>query len=160
MLYAIEIPSPVGTLYLGLTGSAVREIRFSPIPNGIPIPSGSPAQALSERLIEQLDAYFSGRLVAFDLPLDLVGTEYQMRVWNSLIEIPYGQTIRYAELARRNGSGARAVGQAIHYNPISIIVPCHRVVGSDGALTGYAGGLPRKQWLLEHEQRRPVSHGH
>lgn len=101
----------------------------------------------------QLTAYFDGRLRAFDLPLAPNGTELQRRVWSALRRIPFGTTISYAELARRVSTTAavRAVGAANGRNPIPIVVPCHRVIGSDGSLTGFGGGLERKQWLLHHE---------
>jgi methylated-DNA-[protein]-cysteine S-methyltransferase len=103
----------------------------------------------------QLAAYFAGDLVSFDLPLNLDGTSFQRTVWAGLQDIPYGETISYGELARRIGqpSASRAVGLANGRNPVSIVVPCHRGVGSDGSLTGYGGGLPRKQYLLALEQR-------
>jgi methylated-DNA-[protein]-cysteine S-methyltransferase len=103
---------------------------------------------------EQLRAYFAGELRQFDLPLVLAGTEFQRRVWTALCEIAFGETVSYAALARRIGApkAVRAVGAAVGRNPISIIVPCHRVVGSDGGLRGYGGGLDRKHWLLEHER--------
>ena len=103
----------------------------------------------------QLGAYFAGELTSFDLPLSLEGTGFQRTVWAGLQAIPYGETISYGELARRIGqpSASRAVGLANGRNPVSIVVPCHRVVGSDGSLTGYGGGLPRKQYLLALEQR-------
>ena len=101
----------------------------------------------------QLTSYFDGRLRAFDLPLSPNGTEFQRRVWSALRRIPFGTTISYAELARRVSTTAavRAVGAANGRNPIPIVVPCHRVIGSDGSLTGFGGGLERKQWLLHHE---------
>lgn len=103
----------------------------------------------------QLRDYFEGRLTEFDLPLNPQGTAFQMRVWKQLCGIPFGETISYAELARRigNRNASRAVGMANSRNPISIIVPCHRVIGADNSLTGYAGGLDRKRALLEHEAR-------
>lgn len=107
-------------------------------------------------VVRQLEAYFAGRLTVFDLPLHQVGTEFQRRVWAELVRIPYGQTISYGELARRLGQpgAARAVGLANGRNPIGIIVPCHRVIGATGALTGYGGGTERKRQLLELEQHR------
>ncbi|MCW3020117.1 MAG: methylated-DNA--protein-cysteine S-methyltransferase [Solirubrobacterales bacterium] len=104
----------------------------------------------------QLGAYFAGQLTRFDLPVAGCGTEYQERVWAAVEEVPYGATISYGALARRLGNprAARAVGLANAHNPISIIVPCHRVIGSSGALVGYAGGRERKQWLLAHETKR------
>ena len=109
--------------------------------------------SLIDEARRQLVAYFAGRLRAFDLPLAPNGTDFQRRVWNALREIPFGTTISYAKLARRvsNAAAVRAVGAANGRNPIPIIVPCHRVIGSDGSLTGFGGGLQRKQWLLRHE---------
>jgi methylated-DNA-[protein]-cysteine S-methyltransferase len=104
----------------------------------------------------QLGEYFAGVRTKFTLPLALEGTPFQKSVWSVLLEIPYGATISYAELAKRVGTprAARAVGGANARNPISIVVPCHRVVGADGALTGYAGGEERKRWLLDFERQR------
>ncbi|MFF1506527.1 methylated-DNA--[protein]-cysteine S-methyltransferase [Streptomyces sp. NPDC058326] len=103
--------------------------------------------------IRQLDAYFAGELTAFDLPLHLIGTPFQKRVWEQLLRIPYGETRTYGELAEELGSpgSSRAVGLANGKNPVSIIVPCHRVIGAGGGLTGYGGGLDRKQRLLAFE---------
>ena len=103
--------------------------------------------------VEQLEAYFAGERQAFDVPLALAGTPFQRRVWDALAAIPYGQTVTHAELAVRAGrpGAARAAGAANGRNPISIVLPCHRVVGASGALTGYAGGVERKRWLLAHE---------
>ncbi|GAA2618507.1 methylated-DNA--[protein]-cysteine S-methyltransferase [Actinomadura fulvescens] len=105
-------------------------------------------------VVEQLEAYFAGELTEFDLPLALRGTPFQRTVWQALQEIPYGETISYGQLAQRIGkpSASRAVGLANGKNPISIIVPCHRVVGSAGSLTGYGGGLERKRRLLDFER--------
>jgi methylated-DNA-[protein]-cysteine S-methyltransferase len=103
----------------------------------------------------QLAAYFAGERTAFDLPLAMRGTAFNLRVWAELRGIPYGETASYADVARRLGSpgAARAVGAANARNPIPIIVPCHRVVGADGSLTGFGGGIERKRWLLAHEAR-------
>ena len=105
-------------------------------------------------VVEQLDAYFAGELRRFDLALAPEGTEFERRVWDALVRIPYGETVSYGELANELGmpGGARAVGRANALNPISIVVPCHRVVGSNGKLTGYAGGLDVKRRLLDHER--------
>ena len=104
-------------------------------------------------ITDQIDAYFAGERENFDLELAPSGTSFQMRVWDELTKIPYGETISYSELARRLGDLklVRAVGTANGRNPISIIIPCHRVIGADGSLVGYGGGLERKKWLLEHE---------
>ena len=104
---------------------------------------------------EQLAEYFAGERQEFDVPLKLAGTPFQQRVWRELVRIPFGTTITYAELARRIGqpTASRAVGHANGRNPISILVPCHRVIGADGKLTGYAGGVEKKQWLLAWERR-------
>ncbi|HWA13998.1 MAG TPA: methylated-DNA--[protein]-cysteine S-methyltransferase [Burkholderiales bacterium] len=110
----------------------------------------------------ELDEYFAGRRRAFTLPLNAQGTGFQRRVWEQLCAIPFGETISYGELARRvgNPNASRAVGMANSRNPISIVVPCHRVIGADKSLTGYAGGLDRKKALLEHEARlRPATAG-
>ena len=103
----------------------------------------------------QMEAYFAGELTEFDLPLNMTGTEFQKTVWRELLNIPFGVTISYGELAERvgNPSASRAVGAANGRNPISIIVPCHRVIGSNGKLTGYGGGIERKEWLLAHESK-------
>lgn len=103
----------------------------------------------------QLQAYFAGELRDFDLPLAAEGTPFQQRVWRALCDIAYGETISYGELARRIGqpTASRAVGLANGQNPIAIVVPCHRVIGADGSLTGYGGGLERKRWLLAHERK-------
>jgi methylated-DNA-[protein]-cysteine S-methyltransferase len=108
--------------------------------------------------IAQLQAYFDGRLTEFDLPLAPQGTAFQMTVWRELCNIPFGETISYAELARRidRPTASRAVGHSNARNPISIIVPCHRVIGADNSLTGYAGGLDRKRMLLDHEAHASV----
>jgi methylated-DNA-[protein]-cysteine S-methyltransferase len=113
------------------------------------------AQAIVEQAQSQLAEYFEGRRRAFSLPLDLRGTEFQVRVWQELCRIDYGTTISYRELAARIGRPAavRAVGAANGANPISIVVPCHRVIGANGSLTGYGGGLPNKRYLLDLEQR-------
>ncbi|MDQ3646390.1 MAG: methylated-DNA--[protein]-cysteine S-methyltransferase [Actinomycetota bacterium] len=110
-------------------------------------------------LVSQLDAYWSGRLRTFELPLSFQGTVFQEKVWHTLVAIPYGETISYAELACRIGNprAVRAVARANATNPIAIIVPCHRVIGSDGSFRGYAGGIERKISLIEHE--RTMTHG-
>jgi O-6-methylguanine DNA methyltransferase len=128
-------------------GSQRRAVRRQPGPPGGKL--ARPAEAA-----RQLDAYFEGDLATFDLPLELRGTEFQRRCWLALASIPYGQTVSYGEQARRLGLGndaARAVGAANGQNPLPIVLPCHRVVGADGSLTGFGGGLHVKRFLLEHE---------
>src|ERR1700690_2867719 len=112
-------------------------------------PSATPLPLAARQLAE----YFAGARRVFDLPLALHGTPFQQRVWRALTEIPYGETWSYGQLAKRIGNpkASRAVGLANGSNPISILVPCHRVIGADGSLTGYGGGMERKQWLLRHE---------
>lgn len=149
-----RIPSPIGPLLLLSDGEALTGIYMDPHRHG---PAFDPAWAESARWFqpvrEQLDAYFAGTLTRFDVPIAPRGTEFQQAVWQALTAIPYGVTVSYLELARRIGrpEAVRAVGAANGRNPISIIVPCHRVVGADGSLTGYAGGVDRKRRLLELE---------
>jgi O-6-methylguanine DNA methyltransferase len=129
-----------------------REWRAVERHAGVPAETGQDARACA--LGQQLDAYFAGRLHRFDVPLDMVGTPFQRQVWHALLDIPWGQTWSYARQARHLGrpTAMRAVAAANGQNKIAIIVPCHRVIGSDGQLTGYGGGLPRKRWLLALEQ--------
>ncbi|MFY7839769.1 MAG: methylated-DNA--[protein]-cysteine S-methyltransferase [Lacibacter sp.] len=110
---------------------------------------------LLQKTIQQLDAYFAGKLLLFELPLRPAGTAFQQSVWNQLVQIPFAETITYLHMAKRLGNvkAIRAAASANGKNPLAIIIPCHRVVGADGKLTGYAGGLHRKQWLLEHEAK-------
>jgi methylated-DNA-[protein]-cysteine S-methyltransferase len=128
-------------------------------PDGTPEYECDDNQPLVRDALEQLTAYFQGRLTEFDLPLEMAGTPFQKRVWDALREIPYGEICTYGELARNIGRPAsvRAVGAANGSNPIAIIVPCHRVIGASGKLVGYGGGLPMKRMLLdleaEHAQR-------
>jgi len=147
--------TPVGPLTLVatdgvLSGLYMDEQRHRPIAETF----GQRDDTQSGEVIEQLNAYFTGELRDFTVPLTLEGTTFQRRVWTELQHVPYGETTTYGELAERLGqpTAARAVGLANGKNPISIIVPCHRVVGSTGNLTGYGGGLPRKRYLLSFEQ--------
>jgi methylated-DNA-[protein]-cysteine S-methyltransferase len=140
-------PSPVGDLLLRTDGDGrLTELYLR---HDSPATTDGPFDAIRE----QLDAYFAGELEDFDLTLAPHGTPFQMRVWDELTKIPFGETISYSELARRLGDPklVRAVGLANGRNPISIVIPCHRVIGADGSLVGYGGGLERKKWLLEHE---------
>ncbi|MFZ9041721.1 MAG: methylated-DNA--[protein]-cysteine S-methyltransferase [Ilumatobacteraceae bacterium] len=149
-----SISTPIGRLDVVASAVAVVEIRFaddSPDAES-PVPVDHPV--LGSALL-QLDEYFAGFRTEFDLPLDPTGTAFQREVWAVLRTVPYGETISYGEQASRLGdrNKSRAVGAANGRNPIPIVVPCHRVVGSDGRLTGFAGGLAAKAWLLDHERR-------
>lgn len=109
--------------------------------------------------IRQLDEYFKGKRMTFDLPLIISGTYFQMKVWNELKKIPFGKTASYKEIALKAGNikAVRAIGNANNKNKIAVIIPCHRVIGSDGKLSGYAGGVKRKKWLLEHERNSLIN---
>jgi methylated-DNA-[protein]-cysteine S-methyltransferase len=149
------VDSPIGRLLLTSDGSALTGLFMEPHRKAQSI-DGWVEDAAVEPLAEavrQLREYFAGKRREFDLPLRLQGTPFQQRVWRELTEIPFGETWSYGELAKRisKPSASRAVGLANGRNPISIMVPCHRVIGADGSLTGYGGGLPRKRWLLAHE---------
>ncbi len=152
-----QIPSAIGPLLLVGDSSGLRQIVFSE--NGRAAPANpdwkQDAAALDEP-IRQLRAYFAGELETFDLALAPEGTPFQQTVWNELGKIPYGHTISYGDLARRigNPNASRAVGLANGSNPIPIVIPCHRVIGSNGKLTGYGGGLPIKEKLLALERRQ------
>jgi len=148
-----EIDSPVGRLLLATTEYGLSIVHFQRSRRAsVPSEWARDERRLAEP-IEQLRAYFDGSLREFDLLLDLAGTEFQTTVWTALLGVPWGETTSYSEIARRIGrpSAVRAVGAANGRNPIPIIVPCHRVVGADGSLTGYGGGLDAKRWLLAHE---------
>ncbi|GAB6983368.1 methylated-DNA--[protein]-cysteine S-methyltransferase [Prevotella dentasini] len=153
--------SPLGPMTMASDGTALSGLWFdgqkyfgaglAPSPSVAPLP-------VFDAAVGWLDLYFSGQRPGFLPPLRLVGTGFQRMVWNLLLSIPYGTTVSYKDIARRvaalrgtSGMAAQAVGSAVGHNPISLIVPCHRVVGSNGSLTGYAGGIGRKAWLLEHE---------
>jgi methylated-DNA-[protein]-cysteine S-methyltransferase len=151
----IKYQSPIGPLLLmsdgvHLTGLYMQTSRHSqPLSGWV---EDSEAEPLAATVL-QLGEYFAGARRSFDLPLRLAGTPFQQRVWQELTEIPFGETWSYGQLARRigNPNASRAVGLANGRNPISILVPCHRVIGANGTLTGYGGGLERKEWLLAHE---------
>jgi methylated-DNA-[protein]-cysteine S-methyltransferase len=143
------LETPIGPLGLVATDTALQAVRFGA--GGIRPVGSSP---ILDRAVRQLNAYFRGELVGFDLPLELNGTDFQRDCWLALASIPYGQTVSYGEQARRLGLGsdaARAVGAANGQNPLPIVLPCHRVIGADGSLTGFGGGLHVKRLLLEHE---------
>ena len=149
-----SIDSPLGPLTLTATGGLIDGLFMDAQRHAPGIDRGRARdEAPFVELVAQLQAYFAGSPVEFDVPLSLLGTDFQQRVWNELREIPLGETISYGELARRLGApgASRAVGLANGRNPVSIVVPCHRVIGANGRLTGYGGGLQRKAWLLRHE---------
>jgi methylated-DNA-[protein]-cysteine S-methyltransferase len=157
-----ELESPVGVLLLRgdgevLTGLFMDEQRHRPA-----LPESCERNDRAFRAVrEQLNAYFAGKLQKFEIALAGEGSPFQRTVWKALCKIPFGETESYGGLARRigNANASRAVGLANGRNPIGIIVPCHRVVGANGSLTGYGGGLERKQWLLEHERRYTARSG-
>jgi methylated-DNA-[protein]-cysteine S-methyltransferase len=154
-----EIESPIGPLLLAGDRDALRFLLFKRgRDKAKPKPEWEPDRSALKEPIKQIGAYFGGRLKDFELPLAPDGTAFQTSVWEALQRIPYGETISYGELARRLGNpkAVRAVGLANGSNPIAIIIPCHRVIGSNGSLVGYGGGLPIKQALLamERGQRR------
>ena len=159
-LYKTIIESPVGPLTLVASERGLRAVMWlqdteARVPLG-PVDGGEndPAGVLV-KAITQLGEYFAGTRTDFDVPLDAVGSDFQRSAWEALCGIPFGETVSYGEQARRMGDArkARAVGAANGRNPVSIIVPCHRVVGADGSLTGFAGGVQTKAWLLDHERR-------
>ena len=150
------VDSPVGLLTLAGRNGRLRHLRmveqtYEPSRDG-----WESDDATFDDAVEQLQAYFAGELVDFELDLDLIGSEFQRHVWAALLTIPYGETRSYGEIAAQIGSpgASRAVGLANGHNPIGIIVPCHRVIGANGGLTGYGGGLARKRHLLDMEKNR------
>ena len=153
--------SPLGPLTLVASDAGLRAVLWNGDDparaglDGLPLARPGRPCARAHETARQLDAYFDGSRTSFDLPLDLHGTPFQQQAWRALAEIPFGETRTYAEQAARLGrpNAFRAVGAANGRNPLSIVLPCHRVIGSDGSLTGFAGGLDAKRWLLEHEGR-------
>ena len=163
--HVMSAPAPLGLLFVAITERGLRYVEFMDRKSIKRIIASHEAEnpgAVWEAsllklkpVVDQFEAYFCGALTRFEVPLDPVGSQFQLDAWNALREIPFGETRTYGEVARTIGQprAARAVGLANHDNPIAIIVPCHRVIGADGSLTGYGGGLPRKRWLLKHEAR-------
>jgi methylated-DNA-[protein]-cysteine S-methyltransferase len=155
-MFTTTMPSPVGDLLLVSDGTSLTglfmagEKNIAGMPSDLVVDDTVPVFAETKH---QLAEYFAGNRNDFDVPLSSAGTEFQRTVWAELQRIPFGVTISYGELAKRidNPAAVRAVGLANGKNPISIIVPCHRVIGANGSLTGYGGGLPAKEWLLRHE---------
>ena len=149
------VESPIGPLTLVADDGALTALLMEVHRHGAKNPERGPRDDTAfGSAREQLDAYFAGDLTTFDLPVKPEGTEFQQRVWKALQEIPFGQTCSYGELASSLGDpgASRAVGLANGRNPISIVIPCHRVIGADGSLTGYGGGIERKRFLLDHER--------
>ena len=157
-LYKSTMDSPVGELTIVASDDGVRAVLW-PDDNPKRVQLGDvmeqPCHAVIEATMIELTEYFAGDRQVFDVPLDPMGTEFQQSAWRALRSIPYGTTVSYGEQAERMGDKrkARAVGAANGLNPISIIAPCHRVVGAGGELTGFAGGIESKSWLLDHERR-------
>jgi len=154
------IDSPIGRLMLTSDGTSLTGLYMNLYrnkPTKLPDLNGDWVQNATidplPAAARQLKEYFSGKRREFALPLRMAGTEFQRRVWSELSQIPFGETRSYSQLAKRlnNPNGSRAVGLANGRNPIAIIVPCHRVIGADGSLTGFGGGIDRKEWLLSHE---------
>ena len=151
------VDSPVGALLLAGDGRALRRLAFAESRALRTRPDWAPDRAGAlDAVVRELEAYFGGRLRRFSVVVEPRGTPFQQRVWQALCDIPYGETTSYGALARRIGAerAVRAVGAANGANPIAIIVPCHRVIGADGSLTGFGGGLPVKRALLDLEQGR------
>jgi len=149
-LRVLRIPSPIGVLQATFSERGLARLEFS---DWVPKPAHVRDET-AQQLVRELAAYFRGEAGRFLTPLDLdSATPFQQRVWDELQHVPFGQTLSYSELARRVGAprAARAVGQAVGANPIPILIPCHRVIRSDGALGGFSAGLEIKQWLLRHE---------
>ena len=155
------VPSPVGELLLATDGEALTHVLFErhregtdPLLERVRSTPRDDEHPVLRLVAAQLAEYFDRRRTGFELPLAPHGSGFQQRVWTALLGIPYGETVSYGEIARRLDlppGASRAVGLANGANPISIVVPCHRVIGANKTLTGYGGGLPRKKWLLEHE---------
>jgi methylated-DNA-[protein]-cysteine S-methyltransferase len=157
MLHSITHVTPVGVLTLIASDRGLRAVLWpgvTPQQARIsPRPRRNPEHAILRQTITQMDEYFAGSRMSFELPLDLEGTRFQLAAWRSLAGIPFGATTTYGRQAAALGipTAARAMGAANGANPVCIVLPCHRVIGANGALTGFGGGLPTKQWLLDHE---------
>jgi methylated-DNA-[protein]-cysteine S-methyltransferase len=156
--------SPIGRLRLVASDAGLAAILWEstdPESLSLSLDDESPTHPVLAEATRQLAEYFAGTRKAFDLPLDFAGTDFQQKVWRALLTIPFGETRSYAQIAKQIGhpSAVRAVGAANGRNPIPIIAPCHRVIGSNGDLTGFGGGLPTKEHLLTHEGARTASIG-
>jgi O-6-methylguanine DNA methyltransferase len=161
----MSAPKPIGLLFLAAGERGLRYLHFmerrsikrviASLAAREPDAEWQPSLLALKPVVEQLDAYFNGMLKEFEVPLDPQGSDFQRAVWRELVRIPFAATRTYGDIAKAIGQprAPRAVGLANNQNPIALIVPCHRVIGADGSLTGYGGGLPKKKWLLEHERR-------
>ena len=163
MIYYVWIESPLGELLLKSDGQSLTGLYLQgqkSFPEELEDWEEAAQLELFEQTQTQLKEYFAHQRKQFNLPLNPQGTKFQQKVWQQLLQIPFGETISYGTLAQRLGktSAPRAVGAANGRNPISIIIPCHRVIAADGKLTGYAGGIDRKQWLLHHEEAKIAIH--
>ncbi|HET8816417.1 MAG TPA: methylated-DNA--[protein]-cysteine S-methyltransferase [Pseudidiomarina sp.] len=147
--YFGTVMTPLGLVYVGSNGDAVTEVYFTDTPT-----ASASSCTVVQQALQQLKEYFAGQRKHFNLPLHARGTAFQQSVWQQLQEIPYGQLASYKDVAHAidNPKGVRAVGMANNRNPISIVIPCHRVVGTNGSLTGYGGGLDKKEWLIALER--------
>ena len=155
-MYYRYLPSPIGRIRLTGREGVVTGLHLADHPGCPPLdPGAGPDDGALEKAADQLGEYFEGDRSTFDLELELTGTPFQVEVWSALRRVPYGETTSYGAIAEDIGrpSAVRAVGAANGRNPISIIVPCHRVIGADGSLTGYGWGVDRKAWLLDFERR-------
>jgi methylated-DNA-[protein]-cysteine S-methyltransferase len=158
-----QFKTPIGSLSVACNDTGLRYVMFENNKYDAPLREDWKRDtSVTREAREQLLQYFSGDRTEFDLLLNPVGTEFQIQTWHMLVKIPFGETWSYAQLAEKIGSpkAVRAVGAANGRNPIPIILPCHRVIGSNGTLTGFGGGLPTKQWLLEHEGMKSVAQTH
>jgi methylated-DNA-[protein]-cysteine S-methyltransferase len=149
------VPSPIGPLTLVMDGGELVRLAMSPPAHLDPDELGEPSDDGFADVVRQLGEYFAGERTAFDLPLRPRGSDFELAVWHQLTRIPYGDTRSYGYVAKAVGEpgGAQAVGAANGRNPLAVVVPCHRVIGADGTLVGFGGGLPRKRFLLDLEQR-------
>jgi O-6-methylguanine DNA methyltransferase len=168
--HMMSAPPPIGLLFLARTAKGLRYVEFMDRKSlkrmiasraaACPDATWEPSLLDLKGVTDQLQSYFLGTLREFEFPLDPVGSAFQLRAWAALQRIPYGETRTYGDIARAvdQPKATRAVGLANHDNPLAIVIPCHRVIGANGSLTGYGGGLNRKRWLLEHEARhvRPL----
>lgn len=168
--HVMSAPPPIGLLFLARTAKGLRFLEFmdrkslkrmiAAHAGAYPDATWDPSLLELKAITEQLESYFLGTLHDFEIPLDPVGSEFQTKVWKALCRIPFGETRTYGDIARAvdQPKASRAVGLANHDNPLAIVIPCHRVIGANGNLTGYGGGMNRKRWLLEHEARhsKPV----